>query len=55
MPNLLCKGGPEDLHGRCLYIDSLMLFRGGINAFTQQHTLILLAEEGLSRHNLIWL
>lgn len=42
----------------CLYTDYLMLHRSGIHAFTQQfqlYTLIIGAELGQTRHNLVWL
>ncbi len=50
----LCSNNKWILHP----MTPLMLLRGGINAFTQQlqlYALILGAETGLSRHNLVWL
>ncbi len=44
---------------RCLYAYCLMLFKDGINAFTQQlqvhATLMQVAEVDQSRHDLVWL
>lgn len=51
------KGAPE-VAFRCLYTDCLLLFKDGINAFTQQlqvyTTLMQVAEVGQSI-NLVWL
>lgn len=59
MPNLHCKGVTDALLNLKWHLDYiLVLLTSGINAFTKQFqlsTLILGAEVGQSRQNLVWL